>query len=202
MWIEVFYYVAASLIMVVGLLVIERIVAGSHVTSGTGYARVDSTFDLDRLRRHQYAARIKGLAQRHGRSAVPLMEELDQTHRQLRDAGEQLIPIASIAGSVDGTSQLFDQRFRPVSERANARLNSVLVAMREGAPLPPIEVWAWHGAYYVVDGHHRVAAARALGYDLISARVIGGELRCRRESRCGPVGALRYSEGHGPPVSP
>ena len=44
----------------------------------------------------------------------------------------------------------------------------VLVAMREGEPLPPIEVWAWHGEYYVLDGHHRVAAARALGSDYIA----------------------------------
>jgi hypothetical protein len=39
-------------------------------------------------------------------------------------------------------------------------------------PLPPIEVWAWHGEYYVLDGHHRVAAARAVGSDYISAHVV------------------------------
>jgi hypothetical protein len=44
--------------------------------------------------------------------------------------------------------------------------------MRQGEPLPPIEVWAWRGEYYVLDGHHRVAAARALGSDYISAHVI------------------------------
>jgi hypothetical protein len=44
--------------------------------------------------------------------------------------------------------------------------------MRQGEPLPPIEVWAWRGKYYVLDGHHRVAAARALGIDYISANVI------------------------------
>jgi ParB-like chromosome segregation protein Spo0J len=43
--------------------------------------------------------------------------------------------------------------------------------MRQGEPLPPIEVWAWRGEYYVLDGHHRVAAARALGSDYISAQV-------------------------------
>jgi hypothetical protein len=63
--------------------------------------------------------------------------------------------------------------FRPVSDRARARLGSILVVMREGEPpLPPIEVWAWHGEYYVLDGHHRVAAARALGSNYISAHVV------------------------------
>ncbi len=46
------------------------------------------------------------------------------------------------------------------------------MAMRQDEPLPPIEVWAWRGEYYVLDGHHRVAAARALGSDYISAQVI------------------------------
>jgi ParB/Sulfiredoxin domain len=75
-------------------------------------------------------------------------------------------------GSVDGASQLFDRDFRPVSDRARARLSSIPVAMRQGEPLPPIEVWQWRGEYYVLDGHHRVAAARALGIDYISAHVI------------------------------
>ena len=59
-----------------------------------------------------------------------------------------------------------------MSERAHARLGSVLLAMRQGEPLPPIEVYAWRGQYYVLDGHHRVAAAHALGSDFISAHVI------------------------------
>ena len=53
-----------------------------------------------------------------------------------------------------------------------ARLSSVVVAMREGEQLPPIETYAWRGEYYVLDGHHRVAAARAVGSDLINAHVI------------------------------
>ena len=40
-----FFYLVGILVMVGGILVLERIVAGSHSTAGTGYARVDSTFD-------------------------------------------------------------------------------------------------------------------------------------------------------------
>jgi hypothetical protein len=106
------------------------------------------------------------------RSSLPLLQQLIREPRQLREAGEQFIPVASIVGSVDGASQLFDRNFRPLSEGAHARLGSVLVAVRQGEPLPPIEVWAWHGEYYVFDGHHRVAAARAVGSDYISAHVV------------------------------
>ena len=51
------------------------------------------------------------------------------------------------------------------------RYRSVLAAMRTDVPLPPIEVYALRDAYYVVDGHHRVAAARALGYLYLDALV-------------------------------
>jgi hypothetical protein len=170
---EVLLYLMGILAMVGGILLLERIVAGPHTTASTGYARVDSAFDFDRLRGKQYRARATSLLRHRGRSTLPLLQDVAHEHRQLRDAGEQSIPVASIVGSVDsGASQLFDQNFRPVSDRARARLGSVLVAMRQGEPLPLIEVWAWRGKYYVLDGHHRVAAARALGSDYISAHVV------------------------------
>jgi hypothetical protein len=169
---EFLFYLVGILVIVGGVLLLERIVVGPHATASTGYARVDSAFDFDRLRRKRYGARTLSVLRRGRRSTLPLLEEVTREPRQLREAGEQLIPVASIVGSVDGASQLFDRNFRPVSDRARARLGSVLVAMRQGEPFPPIEVWAWRGEYYVLDGHHRVAAARALGSDYISAHVI------------------------------
>jgi hypothetical protein len=169
---EFLLYLVGILAILGGVLLLERIVAGPHSTAGTGYARVDSVFDLDRLRRKRYGARALSMLRRAGRPTPPLLQEVTRGPRQLREAGEQFIPVASIVGSVDGASQLFDRNFRPVSDRARARLGSVLVAMRQGESLPPIEVWAWRGEYYVLDGHHRVAAARALGSDYISAHVM------------------------------
>jgi ParB/Sulfiredoxin domain len=168
---DFFLYLAGIFVLVGGLLILERIVVGPHSTAGSGYARVDSAFDFDRLRRKQHGVRVPSPLRR-ARPSLPSLHEVVHDYRHLRDAGEQFIPIASIVGSVDGASQLFDRNFRPVSDRTRARLGSVLVAMRQGEPLPPIEVYAWRGRYYVVDGHHRVAAARALGSDLIGAHVI------------------------------
>jgi hypothetical protein len=167
-----FLYLAGIFAMLGGVLLLERALLGPHSTAGTGYARVDSAFDLDRLRRKLYGVRAPTLFWRRRHPSLPLLGELTPDYRQLRDAGEQFIPVASILGSVDGASQLFDRSFRPVSERARARLGSVLVAVRQGEPLPPIEVYAWRGGYYVLDGHHRVAAARAVGSDFITAHVI------------------------------
>jgi len=169
---EFLLYLVGILATVGGILLLERIVAGPHSTAGTGYSRVDSAFDLDRLRRMHYHPRAPRVLRRGGPRTLPLLQEVTREPRQLREAGERFIPVASIVGSVDGASQLFDRNFRPVSDRARARLGSVLVAMRQGEPLPPIEVWAWRGQYYVLDGHHRVAAARALGSDYIAAHVI------------------------------
>jgi hypothetical protein len=169
---EFLYYLVGILAVVGAVLLLERLVVGSHTTSGTGYASVDSAFDFDRLRGKLSGPLAATLLGRHGRSTLPVLRDVTDDYPHLREVGEQLIQVASIVGSVDGASQFFDRNFRPVSDRARARLGSVLVAMRRGEPLPPIEVWAWRGEYYVLDGHHRVAAARALGNAYISAHVI------------------------------
>ena len=166
------FYLAGILGVVGGILLLERIVAGPHATADTGYARMDGALDFDRLRSQHYGARARSLLRHRGHATLPLLRDVVREPRRLRDAGEQLIPVAKIVGSVDGAAGLFDPRFRPVSDRARARLERVLVAMRQGKSLPPIDVWAWRGEYYVLDGHHRVAAAHALRRDQISAHVI------------------------------
>ena len=139
---EFLLYLVGIFATVGGILLLERFVAGPHSTAGTGYARVDSAFDFDRLRRKEYRARPPSLLRRGRRRNLPLLQEVTREPRLFREAGEQFIPLASIVGSVDGASQLFDLNFPPVSDRARARLGSILVAMRQGEPLPPIEVWA------------------------------------------------------------
>jgi hypothetical protein len=77
----------------------------------------------------------------------------------------QAIDVRRIVGSVDGVkAQTLRADFLPRAGRTRApRYRSVLAAMCQERPLPAIEVYGLGGEYYVLDGHHRVAAARALG---------------------------------------
>jgi hypothetical protein len=82
-----------------------------------------------------------------------------------RNPSELEIPIRGIvdatdgADGADGADGKFDRDFLPTDERSRWRFQGIVVALRHGEALPPIEVYRLHGHYYVSDGHHRVAAA-------------------------------------------
>jgi uncharacterized ParB-like nuclease family protein len=80
----------------------------------------------------------------------------------------QEIPLAQILGSV-ARSDDFDHRFRP--RRRTSRYDAVLKRFRAGDDPPAIDVVRLGELYFVSDGHHRVAAARAQGWTHIAARV-------------------------------
>jgi len=83
------------------------------------------------------------------------------------------IEVRRVVGSVSAPKvEGLKGDFLPRRGGENApRYRSVYKAMQDDVPLPPIEVYALRGKYYVVDGHHRVAAARALGYLYLDALV-------------------------------
>jgi hypothetical protein len=87
-------------------------------------------------------------------------------------AGIQTIPLAAIVGSVCRAQNLRSD-FRPIHDRdCETRYRYVVAAMQSDTPLPAIEVYQLADRYYVLDGHHRVACARALGQLSIDAIVI------------------------------
>jgi hypothetical protein len=99
---------------------------------------------------------------------------LDEVRRRLRITGQYglgvlPIEIARIVGSLDrGTD--FDRDFRPRLRLSVQRLAGLEAAFPEG-DVPPIEAFEVGGAYFVSDGHHRVALARQRSATYIDADV-------------------------------
>jgi hypothetical protein len=90
---------------------------------------------------------------------------------EARDCGLQSVPLARIAGSVSRYRD-FDARFRLKPHLPRERLAFIRKAMREGRPLPPVELYRIKDDYYVMDGNHRIAVAKENGFREIDARVI------------------------------
>lgn len=98
----------------------------------------------------------------------------EEVSRRLRAAarsyrGVQEIPIERIVGSVNRSDD-FDRDFRSRRTLSRARLDQLRSAAATG-PLPAIVVFEVGGAYFVEDGHHRVALAREAGAEFIDAQV-------------------------------
>ena len=88
-----------------------------------------------------------------------------------KDRGVHTVKVAQITGSV-GRYQDFDNQFRFLTHQNSDRFRSVLEAMRSGTVLPPIKLYQIKDEYYVVDGNHRVAAAKQLKHDEILATIL------------------------------
>lgn len=84
------------------------------------------------------------------------------------------VDVAQVVGSV-GRSHELGPDFRPSARHGRIddaeRFSRVRAAMRRDRPLPPVELYKLGSAYYVLDGHHRVAAALDLGQLAIDANV-------------------------------
>jgi len=91
-----------------------------------------------------------------------------------RSLGLRTIEVARIVGSVDRYSELGPD-FRP-KQRGKRKLDEdrfrrMANAIASGLEMPPIEVAKLGFGYYIVDGHHRVAAALQNGQLEIDANV-------------------------------
>jgi len=79
-----------------------------------------------------------------------------------RDRGIRTVPLNRIVGSV-GRYKDFDSRFRLKQSVPSERLEWVKKAMREGRNLGPVKLYEIKDEFYVLDGNHRIAAAKELG---------------------------------------
>ncbi len=87
------------------------------------------------------------------------------------DHGIQTISLENIIGSV-GKYGDFDSRFRPKKHMSAQRFTEIKQAMRQGRAIPPVNLYQIRNQYYVLDGNHRVAAAKELGWTEIKAKVV------------------------------
>jgi len=90
---------------------------------------------------------------------------------QFVDHGIQTIDLEKIIGSV-GKYYDFDSQFRPKKHVSPKRFSDIKKAMRAGRPIPPVKLYQIRNDYYVLDGNHRVAAAKELGRFDIQAKVV------------------------------
>jgi nucleotide-binding universal stress UspA family protein len=92
-----------------------------------------------------------------------------------RDLGIRTIEVARIIGSVDRCQEL-GLDFRPPLRRRRKhdedRFRRLRLALEGNAGVPAIEVYKLGFGYYVLDGHHRVAAALEAGQVEIDAHVL------------------------------
>jgi DNA-binding Lrp family transcriptional regulator len=87
-----------------------------------------------------------------------------------RDRGVRSVPLDRIVGSV-GRYRDFDSQFRFKTAMPSDRLEWIKKAMREGRNLGSVRLFEIKDEFYVLDGNHRIAAAKALGHDEILAHI-------------------------------
>ena len=88
-----------------------------------------------------------------------------------KDRSIRTVALERIVGSI-GRYRDFDSRFQIKHAMPSDRINGIKEAMLEGKHLGPVKLYQIKDAYYVLDGNHRIAAAKQLGHDEILARIV------------------------------
>jgi DNA-binding Lrp family transcriptional regulator len=87
------------------------------------------------------------------------------------DRGTRYVALERITGSV-GRYNDFDSQFRPRQRESSERLRWIRDAMRQGRNLGTVKLYQIKNEFYVLDGNHRIAAAKELGQDEILAHIV------------------------------
>lgn len=130
-----------------------------------------TTTDSTRSSHPGIVARVSGLLSRRGASELLLFEEAEQRLQPFNRhyAGLRPIPVAKVVGT-DSRASDFDRDFHPRRRDVGRRMHEVDQAFPAG-DFPPIVVYQLGDAYFVIDGHHRVAVARRRRVEMIDAEV-------------------------------
>jgi hypothetical protein len=130
---------------------------------------VPSTFD--RARRRETYRRLARLFRRNPPSGLPSLDEVKDRMPMFeqRYVGIRPIEVAKIVGTAERAPN-FDRDFLPKTSETRQRWQRLEKLFRDGS-LPPIAVYKVQDSYYVIDGHHRVAIAKAGKQEYIDAEV-------------------------------
>jgi hypothetical protein len=166
----------------------------------TGLVQQDVRDDFDRARRRASWVKMAGwlLGRPASRNRLAVLGEVASAPGaggpgrrleyervgRLGPAGEAMVPISQIVGTVEPT-RYFDRQFRPTSDHVRARFQRIAVEVRSGRGMDPVELYRCDGSYYVLDGRHRIAVARALGQRSVGALVT--EVRLNNPGPAAPV---------------
>lgn len=90
---------------------------------------------------------------------------------QRHSAGSRAVSLDRIVGSVGRYGAAAPGSSLWSVSPTDLRYEQIRALMRRGHNFDPVELYALNGAYYIVDGNHRVAAARSLGQLAIDAVV-------------------------------
>ena len=97
--------------------------------------------------------------------------QLEEEAFEYVNRGTRVVSVDQIVGSV-GRYHDFDGTFSPKSHLPRERLDKIRRAMRKGKSLPPVDLYQIKDEYYVLDGNHRIAAAKSLERSDITARIV------------------------------
>jgi hypothetical protein len=139
----------------------------------TGVPAVDAEDDFTRARRRYELDRLDGWLRREpGETHLLRYDEVVSAlgFRGEYYLGPRTIRLDTVVGTVEETRG-FGRRFRPASNRDRQRWEQLDLAERDGAVIPPIEVYRVGDLHFVKDGRHRVSVAIATGQELIDADV-------------------------------
>jgi hypothetical protein len=127
-------------------------------------------------RRSAYRRLARVVRGQTSRDLLPLEEATRRLRPfERRYVGLRPVPVKNVVGT-DSRGGDFDRDFLPRRPDIGARWRRVEQAYPDG-DFPPIVVYQLGEAFFVLDGHHRVAIARQRGMETIDAEVT--ELRAR-----------------------
>ena len=85
--------------------------------------------------------------------------------------GSSSVSVEHVVGSV-GRYHDFDNKYRFIHHVPSERYKVIKEAMISGKRLPPVKLYQIKDEYYVLDGNHRIAAAKEIGRPEIDAEIV------------------------------